>query len=124
MITTGPPAQQHSQTRLELANELAFGGDVTLANSARQLAAWNEIHDPLTPITLTAWRNRFCHAARGCSGLTPQAGYALSVRGRPPGVTEENIRVENLPWFVPLRRRALRGRHRSHPADLDRKSVV
>ena len=46
MIAAGPAAQQHAQAGLELANELAFGGDVAVANSARQLTAWNEIHTP------------------------------------------------------------------------------
>lgn len=46
MIAAGASSQQDAQTRLELADELAFGRYITLANAARQLAAWNEIHTP------------------------------------------------------------------------------
>lgn len=52
MIATGSPAQQDAQARLELANELTFGGDISITNAARQLAAWNEIHNPRTPSLL------------------------------------------------------------------------
>lgn len=44
VIAAGASAQEHTQTGLELPNQLGFGGAISLANSARQLSAWNEIH--------------------------------------------------------------------------------
>ncbi len=43
-IAAGAASQDHAQTGLKLANEFTFGGDITFANTARQFAAWNEIH--------------------------------------------------------------------------------
>ncbi len=44
MVAPRPAPQQHPQARFELANQLAFGGDISFPNSTRQLSAWNEIH--------------------------------------------------------------------------------
>ena len=43
-IAARATAQQYPEARLELPDQLTFGGDVALPDAARQLSAWNEIH--------------------------------------------------------------------------------
>ncbi len=60
LIATGAAPQKHPQAGLELANELAFSGNVAFANAARQLAARNEIHTPSDLHKYPGARG-FCH---------------------------------------------------------------
>ena len=57
-VAARPAAQQDAQTGLELADELTFSRDITLAYAARQLAAWNKIHTLFDPRPCIYWNTR------------------------------------------------------------------
>src|SRR6187431_1365120 len=96
MIAARSAPKQHTKSGFELANQLAFGRNVSLPNSARQLSAWNKIHNlatsPYSSSNGTLWAD------------------SATERGKPS--------AQDLSRFVPLWSCALRSRYRPHSAHL------